>query len=155
MQGTSVRSLVQEDPTCPGGTKPVHQTIEHVLWSRGATATESTCHDYGSSCTWHPRSATRDTTAVRRRHAPRLESRPHSPYLGEEPTQQQRPSTLGNKSVKLFLKKEYWSGLPFSFPKDLPNPGMEPTSSASPALAGGCFNAAVAKALHLLCYFTK
>ena len=155
MQGTLVRFLVQEDPTCPGGTKPVRQLLnmcsgagEPQLLSPRATTTEARA----------PRSATRDTTAVRRRHAPRLESRPHSPYLGEEPTQQQRPSTLGNKSVKLFLKKEYWSGLPFSFPKDLPNPGMEPTSPASPAspaLAGGCFNAAVAKALHLLCYFTK
>ena len=34
--------------------------------------------------------------------------------------------------------QEYWSGLPFPFPGDLPNPGMEP---ASPALAGGLFTA--------------
>ena len=33
-----------------------------------------------------------------------------------------------------FLRPEYWSGLPFPFPGDLPNPGIEPTS---PALAGG------------------
>ena len=34
-------------------------------------------------------------------------------------------------------QQEYWSGLPFSTPRDLPNPGIEPTSLASPALAGG------------------
>ena len=33
-------------------------------------------------------------------------------------------------------RQEYWSGLPFPTPGDLPNPGMEPTSPASPALAG-------------------
>ena len=36
----------------------------------------------------------------------------------------------------------FWSGLPFSSPGDLPEPGIEPTSPASPKLAGGFFNAA-------------
>ena len=35
-----------------------------------------------------------------------------------------------------FSKQEYWSGLPFPAPRDLPNPGMEATS---PALVGGFF----------------
>ena len=35
-----------------------------------------------------------------------------------------------------FLKQEYWSGLPFPFPGDLPDPGIEP---ASPLLVGGFF----------------
>ena len=35
-----------------------------------------------------------------------------------------------------FSRQEYRSGLPFPFPRDLPNPGIEP---ASPALAGGFF----------------
>ena len=34
-------------------------------------------------------------------------------------------------------QQEYWSGLPFPPPGDLPDPGIEPTSPASPALAGG------------------
>ena len=38
-----------------------------------------------------------------------------------------------------FPRQEYWSGLPFSPPGDLPNPGTESTSPASPALAGGFF----------------
>ena len=36
-----------------------------------------------------------------------------------------------------FPRQEYWSGVPFPSPGDLPNPGTEPTSLASPALAGG------------------
>ena len=40
----------------------------------------------------------------------------------------------------LFLpRQEYWSGLPFPPPRDLPNPGMELDSLASPAWAGGFF----------------
>ena len=27
-----------------------------------------------------------------------------------------------------FSRQEYWSGLPFSSPRDLPNPGIEPMS---------------------------
>ena len=36
-------------------------------------------------------------------------------------------------------RQEYWSGLPCPSPGDLPNPGIEPTSFVSPALAGGFF----------------
>ena len=36
-----------------------------------------------------------------------------------------------------FSRQEYWSGLAFPLPGDLANPGIEPTSPASPALAGG------------------
>ena len=38
-----------------------------------------------------------------------------------------------------FSRQEYWSGLPFPPPEDLPHLGMEPTSLLSPALAGGLF----------------
>ena len=34
-------------------------------------------------------------------------------------------------------RQEYRSGLPFPPPGDLPNPGIEPASLMSPALAGG------------------
>ena len=36
-----------------------------------------------------------------------------------------------------FSRQEYWSGLPCPPPGDLPDPGIEPESLASPALAGG------------------
>ena len=35
--------------------------------------------------------------------------------------------------------QEYCSGLPFPFPWDLPDPGIEPASLGSPALAGRFF----------------
>ena len=38
-----------------------------------------------------------------------------------------------------FSKQEYWSGLPFPTPGDLPHPGIEHKSLASPTLAGRFF----------------
>ena len=38
-----------------------------------------------------------------------------------------------------FSRQEYWNGLPFLTPRDLPNPGIEPTY---PALADGFFTTA-------------
>ena len=38
-----------------------------------------------------------------------------------------------------FSRQEYWSELPFPPPGDLPDPGIEPTSPVSPALAGKFF----------------
>ena len=38
-----------------------------------------------------------------------------------------------------FSKQEYWSGLPFPPPGDLPDPGIEPMSLTSPALEGRFF----------------
>ena len=45
----------------------------------------------------------------------------------------QAPLSMG------FSRQECWSGLPFPSPMDLPNPGIEPTSLMSPALAGRFF----------------
>ena len=42
----------------------------------------------------------------------------------------QAPLSMG------FFGQAYWSGLPFPYPVDLPDPGVEPTS---PGLAGGFF----------------
>jgi len=39
-----------------------------------------------------------------------------------------------------FSRHEYWSALPFPTPGDLLDPGIEPGSLASPALAGRFFN---------------
>ena len=43
----------------------------------------------------------------------------------------QAPLSMG------FSRRDYCSGLPFPFPGDLPDPGIEPPSLASPTLAGG------------------
>ena len=45
----------------------------------------------------------------------------------------QTPLSIG------FLRQEYWSGLSFSSPGDLPNPEVDPTSLMSTALAGRFF----------------
>ena len=38
-----------------------------------------------------------------------------------------------------FSRQEYWSGLPFPSPGDLPNSGTKPVPLTSPSLAGGFF----------------
>ena len=38
-----------------------------------------------------------------------------------------------------YFRQEYWIGLPFPSPGDLPDSGIEPASLTSPALAGGFF----------------
>ena len=43
-------------------------------------------------------------------------------------------------SVHGFSRQEYWSGLPYPPPGDLPDPGIEPASLTSPVLAGGSFS---------------
>ena len=45
----------------------------------------------------------------------------------------QAPLSMG------FFRQEYWSGLPFPSPGNLPNPGIKPASLTSPALAGRFF----------------
>ena len=45
----------------------------------------------------------------------------------------QAPLSMG------FSRQEYWSGVPFLTPGDLPDSGIEPASLVSPALAGGFF----------------
>ena len=45
----------------------------------------------------------------------------------------QAPLSMG------FFRQEYWGGLPFPAAGDLPDPGIEPESVLSPALAGGFF----------------
>ena len=45
----------------------------------------------------------------------------------------QAPLSMG------FPRQEYWSGLPFPPPGELPDPGIEPAVPVSPALTGGFF----------------
>ena len=48
------------------------------------------------------------------------------------------PWTVAHQaSVSVGLsRQDYWSGLPFLPPEDLPDPGIKPGSPVSPALAG-------------------
>ena len=74
---------------------------------------------------WHAQSA----AACMR--ADSLQSRPtlSDPWT----VARQAPLSVG------FSRREYWSGLPFPPPGDLPHAGMETASLVSPALAGGFF----------------
>ena len=49
-----------------------------------------------------------------------------------------------------FSRKEYWNGLPFPPPGDLPEPGIKPMSLMSPALAGGLFTTSTTWEAHFL-----
>ena len=49
--------------------------------------------------------------------------------------------SLPGLSVHGNFQQKYWSGLPFSPPEDLPDPGIGLESLLSPALAGGFFTA--------------
>ena len=48
----------------------------------------------------------------------------------------QAPLSMG------FPRQEFWSGLPFPPPEDLPGPGIEPVSPMSPASQVDCLPAA-------------
>ena len=52
---------------------------------------------------------------------------------GEGVVARQAPLSMG------FSSQEYWSGLPCPLPGHLPDPGIKPMSSLSPALASGFF----------------
>ena len=49
----------------------------------------------------------------------------------------QAPLSMG------FSRQKCWSALPFPPPGDLPDPGIQPASLMSPALAGGFFATSV------------
>ena len=59
----------------------------------------------------------------------------------------QAPLSMG------FSRQECWSGLPFPPPGDLPDPGIEPMSPASPTLAGRFFTTGPSGGAYLLSIF--
>ena len=86
-QETQVRSLVWEDPTCCGATKPVHHNYTTLL--------QSPC---SGACEPQPLKPTGS-----RIHIPQLESRSPSPQLEKAHVQQQRPSADKNTHVNPWL----------------------------------------------------
>ena len=60
--------------------------------------------------------------------------------------------SLPGSSVHEFSRQKDWSGLPFLTPGDLPDPGIEPMSLVSPALAGGFFTTMPPYSLYMV-YF--
>ena len=76
-------------------------------------------------------------------HAKLLQSCPTLCY----PPGSQAPLFMG------FSTQEYWSGLPCPPPGDLPDPGTEPVSLLSPALAGGFFTTSTTWEAHNILSF--
>ena len=54
----------------------------------------------------------------------------------------QAPLSIG------FSRQEYWNGLPFPYPGDLPDPWIESVSLMFPELAGGFFTKSPGKPLN-------
>ena len=99
MQGTQVRFLVQEDPTCHGAAKPVCHSCWAGTLELCATATGPVCCNYWSPHTWSPGSATREGTTVR------------SPGLQLEKAWVQQWSlnkAKNNNQIKSLKNKIYW-----------------------------------------------
>ena len=92
VQGTLVQSLVQEDPTCRGATKPVgHNCSAHVQQLLKPVCPGASFHNKRSHCIEKP--------------APHLEKSPGSLQLRGRCTQQRGPSTAKNKQT-FFIKKK-------------------------------------------------
>ena len=96
MQGTRVRALVREYPTCHGATKPVHRNYwacalepgSHNYWARVPQLLKPAClepvlHNKAKPPQWGPRTATKRS--------------PRSLQLEKAHVQQRRPNAAKNK----------------------------------------------------------
>ena len=55
----------------------------------------------------------------------------------------------------VFSRQEYWSGLPFPAPGDLPDPGSKPASLASPTLQQTLYHCTIWEAFSYFLDYTK
>ena len=94
VQGTGVQSLVWEDPTCRGATKPVH----HNSWAHTLQLLKPMCLEpvpqqemllQGEAC------------------APQLESSPHLPQVEKTHVQQQKPCAAIDEKIKFWNIQDY------------------------------------------------
>ena len=90
MQGTWVRALVQEDPTCYGATKPVH----HNYW---ACALEPASHNYWAHMPQLLKPACLEPMLRLQQEKP-LQWEAHAPQLEKARTQQGRPNAAKSKN---------------------------------------------------------
>ena len=58
-------------------------------------------------------------------------------------------------SVHGIFRQEHWSVLPFPTPRDLPDPGIEPASLVSLALAGRFFTTESPGKINIWAYWAK
>ena len=114
----------------PVQLRPCTTITEPVLWTQHAISPE--CYNYRSSRTERLCSTTREATAVRSLNTA-SKSGHRSLQLEKAFTQQQRPSTAKNKSVKLFFLKNKNMISKNSFKKVYPWSPTQPS-----LLAGHC-----------------
>ena len=127
MQGTWVRALVREDPTCRGATKPVRhnywacalQPVSHNYWARvpqllSPCATTTEASTPRACAPWQERPPQWEAYAPQWRVAPARHNQ------RKACTQQRRPNAAKNKIINLFKKKisENWD---CRFMKDIYN----------------------------------
>ena len=100
MQGTQVWSLIQEDSTCCGATKPVSGNYWDCALGHWATATVN------PSCP-SAFALQQEKPLPWEAHGLQLESNPHSLQLVKARVQQRRPSTAKNPKIfRLRIKKK-------------------------------------------------
>ena len=105
MQGTLIRSLVWEDPTCCGATKPEH----HNYWACGnlqllkPVPLRVCAPQQEKPPQWEA-------------HAPQLQSGPHSLQLENAPMQQRRLSTDNKERNTFKINEKNKSVILISFP---------------------------------------
>ena len=112
MQGTQVRALVWEDPTCRGATKPMRHSYwacaleptSHNYWAHVPQLLEPTCHNHWSPCATTteahaPRACAPQQGKPQQMRSPHTttKSSPRSPQLEKARVQQQRPNAAQNK----------------------------------------------------------
>ena len=107
MQGTQVRALVWEDPTCHGATKPVRHNYWACALEPEATTTEPTCHNYWAHVLQLLKPVCLEPV-LRNKRSPRTatKSSPCSPKLEKARAQQRRPNAAKNKINKIIKKKK-------------------------------------------------
>ena len=108
MQGTQVRSLVWEDPTCRGATKPVHRNY----W---ACALEPTSHNYWAHVLQLLKPRTPRARAPQQEKPPQWEARAPQRRVAparcnsRKPAQRQRPNTAKEKKkIQIMAVPSAW-----------------------------------------------
>ena len=139
MQGTQVQSLGQRDPLEEGIA--THSSI--LAWRIPQTEEPGGLQSMGSHRVGHDWGTERAHT-----HAPSLTVSTANPGLLTDNMKRSENETVSHSVVSNslrphglteacqvplsmeFSRQEYWSGLPFPFLGDLPNPGIKPRSPA-------------------------
>ena len=108
LQGTLVKTLVQEDSTCRGASKPTHHDCWTCALGPRATTTEPMCRHYQSPCALEPMLGNERSHCKRSLHIA-TSKQPLLTVTTEKPSKQQRPSRHSQKYIntKVFKNVAY------------------------------------------------